>query len=119
MKISELDLQEAKGFFGRKAGDPYVHTSGITAEFKDIVAVPTPKQGVFASAEQRDAWIKNFETKVLKDKIQWVNQPRNNLAIAIATLQTSDGDQIVWGRYINTTQGVLTGKWDNKEIPVG
>ncbi len=119
MKISELDLQEAKGFFGRKAGDPYVHTSGITAEFKDIVAVPAPKQGVFASAEQRDAWIKNFETKVLKDKIQWVNQPRNNLAIAIATLQTSDGDQIVWGRYINTTQGVLTGKWDNKEIPVG
>ena len=119
MKISELDLQEAKGFFGRKPGDPYVHTSGITAEFKDIVAVPTPKQGVFASAEQRDAWIKNFETKVLKDKIQWVNQPRNNLAIAIATLQTSDGDQIVWGRYINTTQGVLTGKWDNKEIPVG
>jgi hypothetical protein len=119
MKISELDLQEAKGFFGRKPGDPYVHTSGITAEFKDIVAVPAPKQGVFASAEQRDAWIKNFETKVLKDKIQWVNQPRNNLAIAIATLQTSDGDQIVWGRYINTTQGVLTGKWDNKEIPVG
>lgn len=119
MKISELDLQEAKGFFGRKPGDPYVHTSGITAEFKDIVAIPAPKQGVFASPEQRDAWIKNFETKVLRDKIQWVNQPRNNLAIAIATLQTSDGDQIIWGRYINTTKGVLTGKWDNKEIPAG
>ena len=119
MKINELNIQEAKGFFGRKAGDPYVHISGITAEFKDIVAVPAPKQGEFADAEQRDAWIKNFETKVLRDKIQWVNQPRNNLAIALATLQTSDGDQVVWGRYINTTQGVLTGKWPNKEIPQG
>ena len=38
MKISELNLQEAKGFFGRRPGDPYVHTDGITAEFKQTVS---------------------------------------------------------------------------------
>jgi len=119
MKIQELNIEESKGFFGRKAGDPYVHTNGITAEFKDITPFPLPKQGVFADAEQRDAYIKNLETKVLRDKIQWVNQPKNNLAFGLATLQTSDGDQVFWGRYINSTQGVLTGKWPNKEIPAG
>jgi hypothetical protein len=34
--------------------------------------------------EERDQYIKNLEKKVLRDKIQWVNQPRNNLAFAIA-----------------------------------
>jgi len=119
MRISELYLIEAKGFFGRKAGDPYVHTNGITAEFKQITPFPAPKQGEYSSAEERDQNIANLEKKVLRDKIHWVNQPRNNLAFAIAQLQTSDGDAVYWGRYINTTQGVLTGKWDNKEIPAG
>jgi hypothetical protein len=119
MKIRELNIEESKGFFGRKVGDPYVHTSGITAEFTQITPFPAPKQGEYSSAEERDQYIANLEKKVLRDKIQWVNQPRNNLAFAIAQLQTSDGDAVYWGRYINTTQGVLTGKWPNKEIPSG
>ena len=119
MKISELNLQEAKGFFGRKPGDPYVHTDGITAEFKQVTAFPPPKQGAYSSAEERDQNIANLEKKVLKDKILWVNNPGNNKAFAVAQLQTSDGDAVYWGRYINTTQGVLTGKWANNEIPAG
>jgi hypothetical protein len=119
MKIRELNIEESKGFFGRKVGDPYVHTNGITAEFTQITPFPIPKQGEYSSAEERDQYIANLEKKVLRDKIQWVNQPRNNLAFAIAQLQTSDGDAVYWGRYINTTQGVLTGKWPNKEIPSG
>jgi len=119
MKISELELQEAKGFFGRRLGDPYVHTSGITAEFKQVTPFPTSKQGAYTSAEERDQNIANLEKKVLKGKIQWVNNPGNNKAFAVAQLQTSDGDAVYWGRYINTTQGVLTGKWANNEIPAG
>jgi len=119
MKISELALQEAKGFFGRRPGDPYVHTDGITAEFKQVTPFPPSKQGTYSSAEERDQNIANIEKKVLKDKIQWVNNPGNNKAFAVAQLQTSDGDAVYWGRYINTTQGVLTGKWANNEIPTG
>jgi hypothetical protein len=119
MKISELNLVEAKGFFGRRPGDPYVHTDGITAEFKQVTPFPPPKQGAYASAEERDQHIANLEKKVLRDKILWVNNPGNNKAFAVAQLQTSDGDAVYWGRYINTTQGVLTGKWANNEIPTG
>ena len=119
MKISEFNLIEAKGFFGRRPGDPYVHTDGITAEFKQVTPFPASKQGAYASAEERDQNIANLEKKVLKDKILWVNNPGNNKAFAVAQLQTSDGDAVYWGRYINTTQGVLTGKWSNKEIPAG
>jgi hypothetical protein len=119
MKISELNLVEAKGFFGRRPGDPYVHTDGITAEFKQVTPFPAPKQGAYSSAEERDQNIANLEKKVLRDKILWVNNPGNNKAFAVAQLQTSDGDAVYWGRYINTTQGVLTGKWANNEIPAG
>ena len=119
MKISELNLHEAKGFFGRKPGDPYVHTDGITAEFIQVTPFPTPKQGAYSSPEERDQYIANLEKKVLRDKILWVNNPGNNKAFAVAQLQTSDGDAVYWGRYINTTQGVLTGKWANDEIPAG
>ena len=119
MKISELNLVEAKGFFGRRPGDPYVHSDGITAEFKQVTTFPTPKQATYASAEERDQYVANLEKKVLHDKILWVNKPGNNKAFAVAQLQTSDGDAVYWGRYINTTQGVLTGKWANNEIPAG
>ena len=119
MKISEIELQEAKGFFGRRPGDPYVHTDGITAEFKQVTPFPTPGQGAYSSVEERDQYIANLEKKVLHDKILWVNNPGNNKAFAVAQLQTSDGDAVYWGRYINTTQGVLTGKWANNEIPPG
>jgi len=119
MKISELNLVEAKGFFGRRPGDPYVHSDGITAEFKQVTTFPTPKQATYASAEERDQYVANLEKKVLHDKIIWVNKPGNNKAFAVAQLQTSDGDAVYWGRYINTTQGVLTGKWANNEIPAG
>jgi len=119
MKISEIELQEAKGFFGRRPGDPYVHTDGITAEFKQVTPFPPSGQGAYSNVEERDQNIANLEKKVLKDKIQWVNNPGNNKAFAVAQLQTSDGDAVYWGRYINTTQGVLTGKWANNEIPAG
>ena len=119
MKISEINLVEAKGFFGRRPGDPYVHTDGVTAEFKQVTPFPPPGQGAYASAEERDQNIANLEKKVLRDKILWVNNPGNNKAFAVAQLQTSDGDAVYWGRYINTTQGVLTGKWANNEIPAG
>ena len=119
MKISELNLIEAKGFFGRRPGDPYVHTSGVSAEFKQVTPFPPPKQGAFSTPEQRDEYIEKFEKHIQRDKIQWVNQPGRNLAFAVAQLQTSDGDDVYWGRYINTTQGVLTGKWANNEIPAG
>ena len=119
MKISELNLVEAKGFFGRRPGDPYVHIDGLTAEFKQVTPFPTPKQGAYSSTEERDQYIANLEKKVLRDKILWVNNPGKNKAFAVAQLQTSDGDAVYWGRYINTTQGVLTGKWANNEIPAG
>ena len=83
MKISEFNLLEAKGFFGRRPGDPYVHTDGITAEFKQVTPFPSPKQGVYSGAEERDQHIANLEKKVLKDKILWVNTPGNNKGLII------------------------------------
>lgn len=123
MRLSEIKLQESKGFFGRKPGDPYVHTSGTTAEFIEVTPFPTPGtqsgQGVYSTPEERDLFIADLENNVLSDPIQWVNQPGRNLAFAVAELQTTDGVSVYWGRYINTTQGVLTGKWANNEIPLG
>lgn len=118
MRFQEFKLFEAKGIFGRMPGDAYVHSNGIEAFFVQSIAYPGAPKGTYETPEQRDLAIAELEKK-LDGKIEWVNQPRNNLAFGIAELQTSDGDRIYWGRYLQTSVGVLTTKWKNNEIPAG
>lgn len=117
MRFYEL-VKESRGIFGRKLGDPFIHTDGTTADFVQVMVFPNPSQGKFEDAAQRDSVIAELETQ-LKTKIQWANQAKNNLSFAIAELKTSDGDIILWGRYLNTSTGILAGKWKNNEIPQG
>jgi len=53
MRANEF-LIEAKGIFGRNAGDPFEHTNGTTAEFVEIQSYPGATHGKYESVEARD-----------------------------------------------------------------
>ena len=56
------NLIEAKGVFGRKPGEPYIHQNGEKATFQQVFAIPDLAQGgKFESPEARDQAIAEFE----------------------------------------------------------
>lgn len=117
-------MLEAKGMFGRLAGDPYKNADGKTAELVQVIAYPDATQGQFETPQDRDNAIKQFEEEHKMEmhgaKIEWVNQPNaGTLAFGIAQLQDSDGQHIYWGRYLRQVGADLMGVWDNKQIPAG
>ena len=116
----KIDLTEAKGVFGRKAGEPYVHDNGETAEFVQVRAIPDLAEGgQFETPDQRDEAIRQFETDI-HAKIEWVNSPNNSmLAFGIAQIRTQDGKDLYWGRYLKKVGADSMGVWSNKEIPTG
>jgi len=123
-KTPRKTMLEAKGMFGRLAGDPYKNANGKTAELVQVVAFPDATQGQFEDAKARDEAIKQFEEEHKMEmhgaKIEWVNQPNaGTLAFGIAQLQDSDGQHIYWGRYLRQVGADLMGVWDNKQIPAG
>ena len=92
MRFFEFKIVESKGIFGRVPDkDQYLHTDGRTAIFKGIVSRPDPAEGggQFESKEERDKDIATFE-KNNNAKITWTNVPGNNLAYAVAIVQTSE-----------------------------
>ena len=116
MKIKHI-ITEAKGIFGRNAGDPFVNTDGRKANFQSVEAYPDPQMERFENQEQLAQSIKEFEDNN-KCKIEWVNQPSGAGAFAVAILDDGDG-LIYWGRYLQKTKANMLGVWDNKSIPQG
>ena len=126
MRATEF-LFESSGLFGRKQGDPFVHSSGVQAEFVEVGGYPSydvskeqgENPGQYNTVEDRDYVIAEIE-KAYGTKIQWVNAPANNsLAFAVARLQTSDGETVIWGRYFKQIAPNMMGKWKNNEVPAG
>ena len=116
MKIKHI-ITEAKGIFGRNAGDPFVHTDGRKANFQSVEAYPDPQMERFENQEQLAQSIKEFEDNN-KCKIEWVNSSSGASAFAVAILNDGDG-LIYWGRYLQKTKANMLGVWVNKEIPQG
>ena len=116
MKIKHI-ITEAKGIFGRNAGDPFVHTDGRKANFQSVEAYPDPQMERFEDKESLADAIKQFEDNN-HCKIEWVNQPSGASAFAVAILNDSD-KLIYWGRYLQKTKANMLGVWDNKAIPQG
>ena len=120
MRAKEF-LFEAKGMFGRGQGDPFVNSNGETAEFVEIGSFPDLQtQGKqYDTPESRDLVIAEIE-KQYGSTIQWVNTPSDsNLAFAVARVQTSDGEVLLWGRYFKQIAPDMMGKWSNTQLPAG
>ena len=116
MRFREL-ITEAKGIFGRNAGDPFVHTDGRKANFQSVEAYPDPQISKYENAEQLAQAVAEFEENN-HCKIEWVNTPSGALAFAVAIL--ADGDNLIyWGRYLRQTKANMLGVWDNNQIPSG
>lgn len=120
MRYAEFKLVESKGVFGRKPGEPYIHTNGETAQFIQVQAIPDVSEGgKFETPELRDEAIQAFE-KQNNAKIEWTNNPNAGmLAFGIAQIRTTDGKDIFWGRYLREVKPNLMGVWSNKDIPTG
>jgi len=119
-EFKQTQVIESKGIFGRKPGEPYIHDNGEKAEFVQAIAIPDLSQGgKFATAEERDEAIAEFE-KNNNAKIEWVNTANaGTLAFGIAQIRTSDGKDIYWGRYLRQVGADLMGVWGNSQIPSG
>jgi hypothetical protein len=118
MRAKEF-ITEAKGIFGRIPGDAFANQNGKFYKFVAVDAYPAPEQAKFASAEERDESITNFEQQN-NAKIEWTNSPTaGSLAWAVAVLDDEDGGHIHWGRYLQQTKHNMLGVWDNKNIPNG
>ena len=116
-------FKESKGVFGRKAGDPYINSSGVTGEFVDVAkAFPPPSEGgKFDSIDARDDAIQQYETNN-NTKIQWVNAAtmgKRGLAFGVAIIKTTDGQEIHFGKYLTQVGADLMGAWKNNELPDG
>ena len=115
-------LTEAKGVFGRKPGDPF-ERNGVQAQFVSAEAYPPMSDGgKFDTPEARDAAIDNYvkNNGLNSDSIKWTNTPKSNsLAFGIAIIQTSDGQKIYFGRYLQSNAHDLLGIWPNQAIPDG
>ena len=85
-----------------------------------MVSRPDPADGggQFESKDQRDEDIATFE-KNNNAKITWTNVPGNNLAYAVAIVQTSENQTKYWGRYFRMMKVSMISAWQNKDIPVG
>ena len=116
------NIAESKGVFGRKAGDPYVNSSGVTGQFISVEAYPPVSEGgKFDSIEARDEAIKTYEEN-RKIKIEFVNaatMAKRGLAFGVAVIRTSDGQDIYFGKYLTQVGADLMGAWKNNELPDG
>ena len=117
--IAESKLAEAKGLFGRNAGDKFVHTDGREYAIVDITAYPDPQTQRYESPEQRDEVIAKIEAEY-NSKIEWVNNPNKGmLAFGIATLDDADGGHVHWGKYLQFSKHDMLGTWSNNQVPAG
>ena len=88
-------ISEAKGFFGRDAGDKFTHQDGREYAIVQVVAFPDAKQSKFESPEERDDVIDQFQDEHGGIKIEWVNKPASNmLSFGIAQLDDQDGNHV-------------------------
>jgi len=110
-------LPEAKGIFGRLPGDQFVSNDGKAYQFVAATAFPDAEQAKFASPQERDQAIAQFE-KNAGAKIEWTNNPGGS-AFAVAELDNQDGERVFWGRYLQQTKPNMLGIWSNKDIPAG
>ena len=82
MRIKHI-ITEAKGIFGRNAGDPFVHTDGRKANFQSVEAYPDPQMERYEDQGQLAQAIKEFEDNN-KCKIEGVNTQSNSHVFAFA-----------------------------------
>jgi len=113
-------ISEAKGFFGRDAGDKFTHQDGREYAIVQVVAFPDAKQSKFESPQERDDVIDQFQDEHGGIKIEWVNKPASNmLSFGIAQLDDQDGNHVFWGKYMQQVGFDLMGSWANKQTPPG
>jgi hypothetical protein len=118
MRLQHI-LLEAKGIFGRLAGDKFVNATGQEAEFIRVDSYPEPNTAQFDNPEQRDETLAQYEQD-MHSKIVWTNSPNaGSLAFAVAVLDNMDGGVILWGRYLQKTKHDMMSVWSNKDIPTG
>jgi hypothetical protein len=115
-----LEILESRGFFGRNPGDTYMNSdTGDVLVFAGIRAFPEPRIGQFKKLGQLEQAIQQFEEQT-GGTIQWVNRPTSqHKAFAVVELTDLQGQPVYWGRYFNAITGVMTGKWDNDQVPAG
>lgn len=112
-------ISEAKGLFGRNAGDKFVHGDGREYAIVEVVSFPDPTTQRFESVEARDEAIAQFE-ETHQGQIEWVNKPRNDmLAFGIATLDDAEGGHVYWGKYLQFSKHDMLGTWSNNQVPAG
>lgn len=111
---------ESRGFFGRIPGDIYSNSdTGESLRFAGIRAFPEPRVGQFKTPQQLAQAVQQFEEQT-GETIQWVNRlTSQHRAFAVVELTNEQGQPVYWGRYFNAITGVMTGKWDNDEVPAG
>jgi len=113
-------INEAKGIFGRQAGDRFVHGDGREYSIVEVVAYPDPQTQKFETPEARDEAIKQFQEEHGNIEIEWVNRPAANmLAFGIAVLEDKDAGHVYWGKYLQFTKFDMLGTWANNQIPPG
>jgi len=113
-------IVEAKGVFGRKNGDKFENINGASAEFVEVLTFPgVDEGGQFTTIENRDEHIAEFQI-ANQTEIEWVNASNKSmLGYAIAVLNDTDGNLILWGRYMKEITHNMLGKWPNKGVPSG
>lgn len=112
-------LGEAKGMFGRDAGDKFTHHDGREYSIVQVIAFPTAQEQMFETPEARDEAIKQFEAEH-NSQIEWINRPNKGmLAFGIAQLDDQDGNHVFWGKYLKTVGVDMMGSWQNKQVPPG
>jgi hypothetical protein len=112
-------LAEAKGVFGRKTGDRFVHGDGREYSIVEVVAYPDAQTQRFEDADARDAAIRQIEEEN-NITIEWVNKPASNmLAFGLAILDDADGGHVYWGKYLQFSKHDMLGTWGNNQVPPG
>lgn len=119
MRFREF-INEAKGLFGRRTGDIFIHDDGTEASFQQVQMFPSDISGEeYASFQDAQKVIVKLEKKFV-GRIDWVNKPSaKTKAFAIATLTDPKGEKIYWGRWYDKVPSSLVSSWLNNAVPVG
>lgn len=113
MKIREL-LSEAKGLFGRSAGDLY--TDELGNEYKFVKIETFPNQGKFESHDEFQEAVEQV-THHYNDLI-WVDKnPRSFGAFAVVTLQSDSNEEKHYAKIFSNISGNMFSKWGNNGLP--
>ena len=104
-------LAVASNTFSAKAGDPY--------QFQSIQNYP--KLGAFPDAETFTANVKAVDKQAKAQTgypIIWVNNAtKKHLSFALVQFVGPKNKPIYFGRFFNSIEGNMNGKWDNNEVP--